>query len=293
VRSPKLDKVGFHTVEVINPGGKRYRLDDVLYYTDDPALLGQDATTSASNKPTKPKERSSAARRVSGFFGRASVSASSSPTVSQDRIRETTMRRAESTDNLETTARGDATATPKFSVLPTVVRTSTTGVDTGTSREEEAEPDSDVGKPWSFRSAQGVVTKPSRQQRSPSPPTISFGAMTIGDFTEVDPSSSSRGGADGRPAGGRPPVGSGHARSVSLDQSAFARGGSPLTPAATIGGGGVGRGGSGFFWNAIDPSSVSAPSSPSLSSSVSATYPAPPPSRTPTSRLRWGAPNKN
>lgn len=30
VRSPRLAKVGFHAVEVVNPGGKRYRLDDVL-----------------------------------------------------------------------------------------------------------------------------------------------------------------------------------------------------------------------------------------------------------------------
>ncbi len=27
------------TLQVINPGGKKYELEDVLYYTDDPALL--------------------------------------------------------------------------------------------------------------------------------------------------------------------------------------------------------------------------------------------------------------
>lgn len=83
VRSPKLSKVGFHTVEVLNPGGKCCRLEDVLYYTDDPALLAQDSNNTSPSRSSKAKEdspsslfSSAAARRVSGLFGRSYLSSS-------------------------------------------------------------------------------------------------------------------------------------------------------------------------------------------------------------------------
>lgn len=49
--SPVL-KTGTHPVEVINPGGKRGILEDVLIYTDDPVLLG-DAPAPKHEKPSR------------------------------------------------------------------------------------------------------------------------------------------------------------------------------------------------------------------------------------------------
>jgi hypothetical protein len=321
VRSPRLAKVGFHAVEVVNPGGKRYRLDDVLYYTDDPALLGDDHTSpAAADKPAKAKEPSSAARRVSGFFGRASVSASSSPTLSKDNLRGATMRRAESTDNLEAARLGTSTngiaaaAASRLGVLPTASpvhlrNTSDSlggggGYTRGNRNGDGDEESAGGGQAWASRSA-SILTKSPRQQMNPAPPSpaVAFGAMTIGDL--IDDGSGSNAGRGGR-VSGRPSVGSGHARSVSLDQSAIARGvgggrgvaaaPAPATTFLSSGGSGVGRGlgasssSGGIFWNVIDddPSSVSAPSSPSLSSSSSSSS-----AHVPTSRLRWGATNKN
>jgi hypothetical protein len=68
--SPVL-KAGTHLVEVLNPGGKRGILEDVLIYTDDPALLGE----APSTKEDKPARVSSSplltkARSFSSTWGR-------------------------------------------------------------------------------------------------------------------------------------------------------------------------------------------------------------------------------
>lgn len=259
---------------------------------------------------------------MSGFFGRASVSASSSPTLDKDNLRGATMRRAESTDNLEAARLGTSTngiaaaAASRLGVLPTASpvhlrNTSdslgggggyTRGIRNGDGDEEES---AGGGHAWASRSA-SILTKSPRQQMNPARPSpdVAFGAMTIGDLID-DGSGSNAGPGGGGRVSGRPPVGSGHARSVSLDQSAIARGvgggrgaaavPAPATTFLSSGGSGVGRGlggsssSGGIFWNVIDddPSSVSAPSSLSSSSSSSSS------ARGPTSRLRWGATNKN
>jgi hypothetical protein len=74
VQSPKLP-AGVHPVEVVNPGGKKCVLEDVLFYTDDPSLLA-DLSSPAPTSPS-PSSSSSSSSSLSSSLSSSSSSSRS------------------------------------------------------------------------------------------------------------------------------------------------------------------------------------------------------------------------
>lgn len=277
VRSPALRQVGFHRVEVTNPGGKRCRLDDVLFYTDDPALLDAaniDTTTDRDAGRRSEPAAEEPKGRLRSFLSRRSIMAST-PTSLASKAKKNTSSGDDSSDSGKANAEKEEAEEKERPVVPPL--TGLRAVD--------------------MRSSESFLPTRDRPNRLPTPahrPPVrsesELGTAFQGSATNLisDAPTTTR-----EPGPGRPGGTGGHARSVSFDYSipraslsprAAPNGSRVLLPAPELSSNGS-RGGQAVFWNVIDsepPTSPSLSSSSSLMSSMSSSNSKVNP------RLRWG-----